>query len=86
MAETFRGRWRIVVTGKEAGFDQRFTISGSDTSDGSHPGTVGYSVIVDGRRGWQIQIQHNDGTGWADSLIRRTNRIVSGTSLRWTIE
>jgi hypothetical protein len=86
MAETFRGRWQVTVVGKEAAYDQRFVITGSDASDGAHPGTMGYSVIVDGRGGWQIQIQHNDGTGWRDSLMRRTNRVVSGTSLRWTIE
>jgi len=73
MTETFRGRWKITVIGKEAGFDQRFVITGSDASDGDYTDTIGSSVIVDGNASWQIQIQHNDGSGWTDSLMRRTN-------------
>jgi len=86
MSETFRGRWRVTVVEKEAAYNQRFVISGSDSSDGAHPGTTGFSVEVDGRDGWQIQIQHNDGSGWDDSLMRLTNKVVGGTTLRWTVE
>ena len=86
MAETFRGRWHVTVVEKNAAYDQRFVISGSDSSDGTHPGTPEFSVEVDGRDGWQIQIEHNNGSGWDDSLMRLTNKVVSGTTLRWTVE
>ncbi|MFW9801794.1 MAG: hypothetical protein ACFFFC_04040 [Candidatus Thorarchaeota archaeon] len=87
MAETFRGRWRITVKGRQASFDQRFVITGSDTSDGTYPGVVGSpEIIVDGAAGWQVQIQHNDGSGWKDSLMRQANQVVNGASLQLDIE
>lgn len=82
---TFRGSWRITVTGKETQNNQRFIISGSDSRDGVHPGIVGYSIDISGRA-WKIQIQYNDGTGWKDSLIRRADRADRGTSIEWIIE
>jgi hypothetical protein len=86
MPETFRGRWRVTVTGREAGFDQRVVISGSTNADGPHPGVVGHSFVVEGRAPWELRIEHNDGTAWSDSLVRRVGRVRSGVTLRWTIE
>jgi hypothetical protein len=86
MSITFRGRWRLTVVEKRAAFDQRFVISRSDSSDGNYHHSISSPIIVDGRDGWQIQIQHNDGSGWDDSLMRLTGKVISGTHLRWNIE
>lgn len=72
---TFRGRWRVTVTGREAAWDQRVRITGSANADGTHPGVVGTSFEVEGEQPWKVTIEHNDGSGWAESLIRPVSGI-----------
>ena len=39
--QTFYGDWLVQCDQVNAGFSQRFSISGSENSDGVHPGTPG---------------------------------------------
>ena len=45
MPETFQGKWRLQVTEKNAGFDQRFRVQGADSGNGTYPGVVGTTVV-----------------------------------------
>jgi hypothetical protein len=71
--ETFRGPWLIEVLRRtEVDHQQAFTITGSDGSDGRHPGTVGDTVAVAGAE-WQIELEWQDhGLQWHTSRTRRT--------------
>ncbi|MGH3904678.1 MAG: hypothetical protein ACRDTE_10880 [Pseudonocardiaceae bacterium] len=75
MPEIFYGDWTVEVLEKNAGFSQRFTIDGSDASDGKYPGVMGTApVAVSGER-WSIAMEWNDdaGSGWQPSDVRRTS-------------
>ncbi|MEE8574392.1 MAG: hypothetical protein V3T30_03175, partial [Thermodesulfobacteriota bacterium] len=78
--QTYRGRWNIKVLEKNAGYNQRVLISGADTGSGAHPGTPGTSFVVDGDR-WDLKIQHDDGSGWEDSILYPDPLIESGADL-----
>jgi alpha-tubulin suppressor-like RCC1 family protein len=83
-------RCQLKVVERNAAFNQRFTISGSANSDGSYPGIVGTNVDVIGQgqglQPWTLAIQHNDGSGWADSELRQTPQIKSGSKITFNIE
>ena len=86
MSHNYFGNWKITVTQKQAAFDQRFVITGSKNSDGYHDGIIGNILNVNGLNGWEITIQHNDGSGWDDSLMRLQPMIENGANLTQIIE
>ena len=71
--QTFYGDWLVQCDQVNAGFSQRFSISGSENSDGVHPGTPGNQIRVSGQE-WFIKMEWNDGAGsdWPASDIRRS--------------
>ncbi|WP_380674818.1 hypothetical protein [Salinigranum sp. GCM10025319] len=85
---TLRGDWRLTVTKRQAAYDQRFVIDGSENANGIHQGVVGYSVVVraDGGAPWTLTLQHNDGTGWDESELRETPREVDGADITYKVE
>lgn len=70
MAVTFHRKWKLRVAHKNAGFSQRFVVSGASSGNGTHDGVVGNEVIVDGDS-WTVQLQwnNNSGSGWQDSSM-----------------
>ena len=83
-----RGIWRLTVIQKQAAYQQRFRISGSDNADGNHPGTVGYSIEVKrlDENPWTITIEHNDGSGWEKSEVRERSKTKNGSQINIIIE
>jgi hypothetical protein len=74
MVQVFYGPWIVTVESKEAYFSQRFTITGSDASDGTYPGVPGTGPgNVTGSR-WTIDFEWNDPSNvdWYPSDSRRT--------------
>jgi hypothetical protein len=70
--ETFYGAWRIEVTGRDAVFDERFVITGSDNADGAYPGVIGEAVSVAGAE-WILTMEWRDGGGpWQGSRLLRS--------------
>ena len=64
---TFKGDWRITVSSRDAGWQQRVVVS--NTADGTRHlnGAPGNSMDVYGNNqaSWTLQIEHNDGShGW----------------------
>lgn len=70
MAETFKGRWKISVTEKNAGFSQRIKITGASSGSGTYDGVVGNTFEVDGDA-WSLQLEWNNGSGsgWQSSAM-----------------
>lgn len=85
---TFEGDWRLEVVERDAAWDQRFVVSGSTNADGPHAGVVGNSVDVrgDGRQPWTVRMQHDDGSGWDDSIVRETSLTRKGSQLSFELE
>src|ERR1051325_194962 len=87
MAEAFRGRWRLLCTGKNAGFDERFRVTGADSGNGTYDGVPGVTVDVSGAN-WTVTLEWNDnqGSGWQESAVQRVggflNPIVQTQDLR----
>ncbi len=80
----FHGRWRITVTEKEAGYDQRVVIAYADVGAGTRVGVPGHSFVVDGDD-WELRIEHDDGSGWSDSLLQPGPVVESGAELTQVI-
>lgn len=58
--QIFYGPWNVTVQSREAYFAQRFTISGSDASDGTYPGVPGTGPgDVTGTQ-WTLNFEWND--------------------------
>ncbi len=73
-AEFGAGTWTAKVEGKEAGFKQRFIVSGAKSGDGTYDGVTGTSAAIQADPGtkWKLKIQHDDGkSGWKDSTIHK---------------
>ena len=70
----FFGNWNVQVLHKDAWFDERFVVTGSDTADGAYMGIpgAGPGPVTGGE--WIISMEWNDnaGSGWRPSDIRRT--------------
>jgi hypothetical protein len=83
-----QGRWRVTAVQRQAAFDQRFVIAGSANADGIYPGVVGTSVVVagNGQQPWALTIQHNAGSGWANSELRETPRVTTGSQITLDIQ
>jgi hypothetical protein len=73
VTETFYGEWSVLVLSKEAWFDERFVIAGSDSSDGAYPGVAGSGPGPVSGAEWTLTMQWNDnsGSGWQPSGLRR---------------
>lgn len=72
MIVTMQGNWTVRVKSRNAGFPQRFVISGAATGNGTYNGvTTTPAVSVTGSQ-WTIAIQHNPGNGFqlSDSKIK----------------
>jgi len=71
------------VQSKDAAFEERVTISGSDNSDGSFPGTPG--VMIPAIRGdeWAVELEWSSdgGATWYPSAIRRTDGVTDADGL-----
>ena len=82
---TLRGKWRITVASRSADWDQRVVINGSTNADGPHPGVTGTVFDVEGESYWTLSIEHNDGSGWAESLLQPSAIATNGTNIHFTI-
>lgn len=70
MLISMQGNWTVSVKSKNAAFPQQFVITGANSGNGAHTGTVSSpSVFVSGPQ-WTISIQNNPGTGWKGSEMR----------------
>ncbi len=87
MAITIQGDWKVKVTLKNAGFDQRFIVSGSVASDGVYPGIVGTRIEANGAS-WMIRIQNRSSSTspWVDSDMRIGPETPSGISVIRIVE
>jgi hypothetical protein len=83
---TLRGKWRITVASRSADWDQRVVINGSANADGPHPGVAGTVFDVEGESYWTLSIEHNDGSGWAESLLQPGPIAVNGTNIHFTVD
>jgi hypothetical protein len=74
MAETFYGDWLVRCIEKDSDFEQRFKISGSDSSDSTYNGTPGTQIDRVSGQQWSIEMEWNDnaGSGWQPSDIGRS--------------
>jgi transposase len=63
---TYKGRWQITVIGKDSSWDQRVAITGQSSGPPYIPGVIGNSQVIDGGD-WNLTIQHNAGSGWAEN-------------------
>jgi hypothetical protein len=81
MSDTFHGQWIVEVWQKDAAFDERFVIAGSDASDGAYPGVVGSVPVVVTGAEWTIQLEWNDmaSSGWQPSAIRRNSAAATAS-------
>jgi hypothetical protein len=75
----------VTAQSREAAWSQRVVISGSSDADGAYELVVGAAVEVDGDA-WGLQIQHDDGSGWADSLMRTQPLVEQGARLSQVVE
>jgi len=84
------GEWTVRVEEKEAGYQQRFIVSGAASGNGTYQGTVGTSATVRGRATgqWNILIEHNDGQhGWQVSQVLKVREGTNNFLIRsedWT--
>lgn len=82
MAITLQGNWTVHVRARNAGYAQRFIVSGADSGNGVHDGIVGQRVFVTGAQ-WSLQVQHRPPReGWRDSAQRLGLPSVEGGVLR----
>ena len=62
-----QGMWTVMVSKKQASYDQRFIIKRTKT-DGTYDGnTVGRCVEVKSEQAWRLYVEHNDGKKWSTS-------------------
>ena len=85
---TFKGDWRITVSSRDAGWQQRVVVS--NTADGTRHlnGAPGNSMDVYGNNqaSWTLQIEHNDGShGWQPNWLR-SSASISGTHHQVVVE
>jgi hypothetical protein len=76
MSKVFYGPWNLTVLSKDAWFDQRFVITGSDNADGVYPAVPGTGPgLVTGDE-WTVSCEWNDNTssGWQPSDMRHFAR------------
>lgn len=83
---SFVGDWRITVSGRDAGWNQRVvadaTAGGRRILAGAPGNTM--DVLGDGSSPWLLRIEHDDGSGWAPNWLRPSSSI-SGVRLQYTV-
>src|SRR6266487_6103707 len=74
MDQHFFGNWNVEVLTKDAAFDERFRIQGSDLADGAYPGIPGSGPGPVTGVEWILTMEWNDnaGSGWQPSDIKRS--------------
>jgi hypothetical protein len=85
MSFNLSGEWTVSVKSKEAAFDQRVVIAGTDNGqDGTYPyATFGTKTL---QGSFAIQVQYEKGEEWYDSLMRLGDVTRSATELAVEIE
>jgi hypothetical protein len=83
----FYGSWSLNVLSKEALFEERATIIGSQNSDGVVPGVPGNSVASIEGDAWEIEMEWSSdgGANWYPSRIHRLPGVVPGKGLIVTL-
>lgn len=81
------GDWRITVSERDAGWNQRVVASG--TADGTRVlgGVPGASMDVhgNGQTSWKLRVEHDDGTsGWQPNWLRPTSS-TTGPRFTYTV-
>lgn len=85
MIISMQGNWTVTVTTKNAAFGQRFIVQGAVSGAGTHNGTVGTSINVQGSN-WSIAVQNDPGGGnWLTSATQITTPVLSGGVYRFNI-
>ena len=72
MPEVLYGPWSVRVLDSRFPQRQRFEISGSDSSDGTYPGTPDSTISVTGAQ-WSLTISRRVGGVWQPSALRRND-------------
>ena len=87
MTETFYGPWSVVVVGKDAAFDERLVIRGSDASDGDYAAAPGTGPGTVSGWGWTLDLEWNDnaGSGWQASGVQRSASYTAADGLVVTL-
>jgi hypothetical protein len=87
MAETFFGPWSLRVVSKDASFEERVTIQGSQNSNGSFPGTPGTTIAEIRGAEWTLEMEWSSdgGATWHPSDIRRTHEVTQADGLVVTL-
>jgi hypothetical protein len=83
VSETLYGPWAMSIVSREAWYDQRVVISGSDSADGAYPGIVGAPVVEITGAEWTLTMEWNDNasSGWQPSATRRAARYTVNEGL-----
>ncbi len=86
-----QGNWTFCVIGKEAKWDQRVVITGSDDTDGTYgyPGVLeSQSISINGKglQLWRFAVDHNPGSGWSFNELRTKPPTASGKKITYVIE
>lgn len=81
MSDSFSGQWIVEVWQKDAAFDERYVISGSDSSDGTYAGLTGTAPIVVTGNEWTVELEWNDqhGSGWLPSAVHRKSAAATAS-------
>lgn len=84
---SFVGDWRISVTRKNAGWNQRVVVSNTESGTRILSGVPGATMDVsgNGQAAWKLEIEHDDGVhGWQPNWLRATSSIT-GTTLSFAV-
>jgi hypothetical protein len=86
MPVTFYGKWSLLVTGKNAAFQERLRISGSAGSDGIVAGAVGQGVAAIDGGAWDADMEwSSDGVNWFPSRVHRIPGVTAADGLIVTL-
>ena len=74
MEDIFYGEWYIEVSQKNASYNQRFRIIGSDSNDGIYQGIPGLILNRVTGKEWKLVLEWNDGNNsdWHPSGMQKT--------------
>lgn len=73
---SFTGDWRVTVTSRDAGWNQRVVASATAEGTRTLAGVPGASmdVLGNGQAPWKLRIEHDDGSsGWQPNLLDPTS-------------
>jgi hypothetical protein len=83
----FVGDWRVVIQSRDASWEQRVVIDAAE--GGSHVvGGVGSTLDIYGvgQTPWTLRIQHNPGSGWAESWVKLGARAATDSAITQVVE